>query len=863
MLVRRCVPTAAAAPSATAAGGGRAPLVRRSASAVLTSHASPADKLPQAVQQQPQQQHHHPQQQQRQLPVQVSDDGRISAVLTDSKQWDLHCDADGTKKQQGRSISNSSIDGSEIGTPSSSTRPGRRALIAARRETEHEIQRALDAQRAELEQEQQRVITEAQREASEHEEQAMEALRSELDGERQRAVADALGAAREEERGRIDEQRRTIDEQRRSIDELQRRTIDEQRRSIDKLQRRTIDELQQRTIDEQRRTIDKLQRSIELDQRFINEQRRLIEEQRRTIEEKQRSIGACRPESNAAAMSDAHDAHKQRGAALEALRRDAELATRHAVAEARRETPAWPLERTAAGRRAAPPPPSPLPSMASAASHGEAAAGDSGIATGGVAAHERPKQGDVALTDLDLGTGSSCCGGGDDAQVALGAVGEPAVGGDELYDDDEVVAAVTAVATHACTLEYTTTDQSFAVRTAGNSAWDSSREPSATSPAPFDAVICTARGGSCRRSTRLADAEERAPAWLCHHIPEAPPANRPPLPRHDDDLAPKRMLLPFVSLSSRLDVRASLSSPLTASLTRHATPKVEPPEGYCAGGYHPCKVGDAYLHGRYEVVRKLGWGVYSTVWECVDTTGDRGADAGAGGARAGQRIALKLQKAAPEYARAAKSEIEILEHIASAEARLYSAHGDGGDGAASDDAPPESRSASSNGGGGRRRTHCGVVRLLNHFKVSKGVVVRTARAWAGRGLCGARVLRCWSQMAFRTRDAPLPATRLALHSPRVGVRSTARRGSSAGGAAVAVCRCTPPSAHHSLTRTTRPVLLVRRASRGGSGAQWLSRDLHGVADDAGWDVAAALRRRSLGRTARTSPCASSCSARTS
>ena len=63
-------------------------------------------------------------------------------------------------------------------------------------------------------------------------------------------------------------------------------------------------------------------------------------------------------------------------------------------------------------------------------------------------------------------------------------------------------------------------------------------------------------------------------------------------------------------------------------------------------------------------------------------------------ARRGQHVALKLQKSAPEYTRAAQSEIEILDRIAKAEgARLARGGADGAKG------------------------HCGVVRLLNHFKV--------------------------------------------------------------------------------------------------------------------------------------------------
>ncbi len=38
-----------------------------------------------------------------------------------------------------------------------------------------------------------------------------------------------------------------------------------------------------------------------------------------------------------------------------------------------------------------------------------------------------------------------------------------------------------------------------------------------------------------------------------------------------------------------------------------------------SGGYHPVKIGDLF-HSRYHVVRKLGWGHFSTVWLCWDTT---------------------------------------------------------------------------------------------------------------------------------------------------------------------------------------------------------------------------------------------------
>ncbi len=42
-----------------------------------------------------------------------------------------------------------------------------------------------------------------------------------------------------------------------------------------------------------------------------------------------------------------------------------------------------------------------------------------------------------------------------------------------------------------------------------------------------------------------------------------------------------------------------------------------------AGGYHPVKIGELYNTGRYVVVRKLGWGHFSTVWLVRDTVSGR------------------------------------------------------------------------------------------------------------------------------------------------------------------------------------------------------------------------------------------------
>lgn len=38
---------------------------------------------------------------------------------------------------------------------------------------------------------------------------------------------------------------------------------------------------------------------------------------------------------------------------------------------------------------------------------------------------------------------------------------------------------------------------------------------------------------------------------------------------------------------------------------------------YCCGGYHPVATDDLFVD-RYKVIKKLGWGHFSTVWLCRD-----------------------------------------------------------------------------------------------------------------------------------------------------------------------------------------------------------------------------------------------------
>mmetsp|Transcript_35078 Transcript_35078/g.81451 ORF Transcript_35078/g.81451 Transcript_35078/m.81451 type:complete len:622 (+) Transcript_35078:179-2044(+) len=73
-------------------------------------------------------------------------------------------------------------------------------------------------------------------------------------------------------------------------------------------------------------------------------------------------------------------------------------------------------------------------------------------------------------------------------------------------------------------------------------------------------------------------------------------------------------------------------------------------DGYRKGGYHPVTVGEVY-NGRYQVIAKLGWGHFSTVWLCEDMSYHR-------------YVAMKVQKSAPHYTEAAYDEIELLAEAA-------------------------------------------------------------------------------------------------------------------------------------------------------------------------------------------------------
>lgn len=84
-----------------------------------------------------------------------------------------------------------------------------------------------------------------------------------------------------------------------------------------------------------------------------------------------------------------------------------------------------------------------------------------------------------------------------------------------------------------------------------------------------------------------------------------------------------------------------------------ATADEEDSEDYCKGGYHPVSVGEVFKDGRYTVVRKLGWGHFSTVWLSKDN-------------ESGKHVALKVVRSAAHYTETAIDEIKLLNRIVAA-----------------------------------------------------------------------------------------------------------------------------------------------------------------------------------------------------
>ncbi|KAK4236869.1 kinase-like domain-containing protein [Achaetomium macrosporum] len=97
-------------------------------------------------------------------------------------------------------------------------------------------------------------------------------------------------------------------------------------------------------------------------------------------------------------------------------------------------------------------------------------------------------------------------------------------------------------------------------------------------------------------------------------------------------------------------------SPTSSSSPEDATENTadeEDSEDYCKGGYHPVQIGEKFKDGKYTVVRKLGWGHFSTVWLSRDNT-------------TGKHVALKVVRSAAHYTETAIDEIKLLNKIVQA-----------------------------------------------------------------------------------------------------------------------------------------------------------------------------------------------------
>ncbi|OBA24303.1 kinase-like protein [Metschnikowia bicuspidata var. bicuspidata NRRL YB-4993] len=77
---------------------------------------------------------------------------------------------------------------------------------------------------------------------------------------------------------------------------------------------------------------------------------------------------------------------------------------------------------------------------------------------------------------------------------------------------------------------------------------------------------------------------------------------------------------------------------------------------YVPGGYHTCFIGETYKNNKYTLVRKLGWGHFSTVWLARDN--DKQC-----------HVAMKIVRSAKHYTDTAIDEIKLLDKVTTAELR--------------------------------------------------------------------------------------------------------------------------------------------------------------------------------------------------
>lgn len=110
----------------------------------------------------------------------------------------------------------------------------------------------------------------------------------------------------------------------------------------------------------------------------------------------------------------------------------------------------------------------------------------------------------------------------------------------------------------------------------------------------------------------------------------------------------------LTSSQSTTMIYSGSSSQLRISIDEMSDSESEDDVDYKKGGYHPVKLGDLY-NNRYLVIKKLGWGHFSTVWLAEDQSSQS--------TPLNKYVALKIVKSAKHYTEAAEDEIRLLEKV--------------------------------------------------------------------------------------------------------------------------------------------------------------------------------------------------------
>ncbi|ORY35357.1 kinase-like domain-containing protein [Naematelia encephala] len=170
------------------------------------------------------------------------------------------------------------------------------------------------------------------------------------------------------------------------------------------------------------------------------------------------------------------------------------------------------------------------------------------------------------------------------------------------------------------------------------------------------------RYGSAGQFVRRTEHSRPTSQVLLHHAP-IDSATSGVMAEHADTFIPaQRPTPPPLAVPSTAQAGSSsqpqtqAASAATSLSVSHDTSVLtedeEDLQDYRPGGYHPVNIGDEFNQGRYLVVRKLGWGHFSTVWLARDNTTKR-------------HVALKVVKSDGHYTETALDEIQLLSRVVS------------------------------------------------------------------------------------------------------------------------------------------------------------------------------------------------------